>query len=96
MATTFLPSPSAVIVLPGHRARTLVVRGALVIAYRAGTAVTLTGEGLLLHARDALDRRFSKVRRSWLANVGRHMPIGAAVLILGVDAYLWLGAAVLI
>src|SRR5207302_11052317 len=35
-------------------------RGALVIAYRAGTAVTLTGEGLLLHARDALDRRFSK------------------------------------
>ena len=65
------------------------------VAYGAGMAATFTGAGLLLlDARDALDRRFSKVRRSWLANVGRLVPIGTAVMILDVGVYLLLRAAV--
>jgi nickel/cobalt exporter len=94
----FLPSPSAVVVLLGAIALGRSWFGVLlIVAYGAGMAATLTGAGLLLlHARDALDRRLARVRQSWLANVGRLVPIGTAVVILGVGAYLSLRAAILI
>jgi ABC-type nickel/cobalt efflux system permease component RcnA len=87
----FLPSPSAVVVLLGAIALGRAWFGAvLVIAYGAGMAATLTGAGLLvLHARDALDRRFVGLRSSRLAAMaGRLVPVGTAVVIVGVGAYL--------
>jgi ABC-type nickel/cobalt efflux system permease component RcnA len=87
----FLPSPSAVVVLLGAIALGRAWFGAvLVIAYGAGMAATLTGAGLLvLHARDALDRRLVGLRSSRLAGMaGRLLPVGTAVVILGVGAYL--------
>jgi ABC-type nickel/cobalt efflux system permease component RcnA len=87
----FLPSPSAVVVLLGAIALGRAWFGAvLVIAYGAGMAATLTGAGLLvLHARDALDRRFVGLRSSRLAAMaGRLVPAGTAVVIVGVGAYL--------
>jgi ABC-type nickel/cobalt efflux system permease component RcnA len=87
----FLPSPSAVVVLLGAIALGRAWFGAvLVIAYGAGMAATLTGAGLLvLHARDALDRRFVGLRSSRLAGMaGRLVPVGTAVVIVGVGAYL--------
>jgi ABC-type nickel/cobalt efflux system permease component RcnA len=94
----FLPSPSAVVVLLGAIALGRSWFGVLlVVAYGAGMASTLTGAGLLLlHARDALDRRFARVRESWLARLSRLVPIGTAVVIIGVGAYLSLRAATLI
>jgi nickel/cobalt exporter len=87
----FLPSPSAVVVLLGAIALGRAWFGAvLVIAYGAGMAATLTGAGLLvLHARDALDRRLVGLRSSRLAGMaGRLVPVGTAVVIVGVGAYL--------
>jgi ABC-type nickel/cobalt efflux system permease component RcnA len=87
----FLPSPSAVVVLLGAIALGRAWFGAvLVIAYGAGMAATLTGAGLLvLHARDALERRFVGLRSSRLAGMaGRLVPVGTAVVIVGVGAYL--------
>jgi len=87
----FLPSPSAVVVLLGAIALGRAWFGAvLVIAYGAGMAATLTGAGLLvLHARDALDRRLVGLRSSRLAGVaGRLVPVGTGVVIVGVGAYL--------
>jgi ABC-type nickel/cobalt efflux system permease component RcnA len=94
----FLPSPSAVVVLLGAIALGRSWFGVLlVVAYGAGMAATLTGAGLLLlHARDALDRRFTRIRESWLAHLSRLLPIGTAVVIIGVGAYLSLRAATLI
>jgi ABC-type nickel/cobalt efflux system permease component RcnA len=93
----FLPSPSAVVVLLGAIALGRSWFGVLlVVAYGAGMAATLTGAGLLLlHARDALDRRFARVRESWLARLSRQVPTGTAVVIIGVGAYLSLRAATL-
>jgi ABC-type nickel/cobalt efflux system permease component RcnA len=87
----FLPSPSAVVVLLGAIALGRAWFGAvLVVAYGAGMAATLTGAGLLvLHARDALDRRLVGLRSSRLAGMaGRLIPVGTAVVIVGVGAYL--------
>jgi nickel/cobalt exporter len=87
----FLPSPSAVVVLLGAIALGRAWFGAvLVIAYGAGMAATLTGAGLLvLRARDALDRRLVGLRSSRLAGVvGRLIPVGTAVVIVGVGTYL--------
>jgi ABC-type nickel/cobalt efflux system permease component RcnA len=87
----FLPSPSAVVVLLGAIALGRAWFGAvLVLAYGAGMAATLTGAGLLvLHARDALDRRLVRLRSSRLAGMaGRLVPVGTAVVIVGVGAYL--------
>jgi len=87
----FLPSPSAVVVLLGAIALGRAWFGAvLVIAYGAGMAATLTGAGLLvLHARDALDRRLVGLRSSRLAGMaGRLVPVGTAVVIVSVGAYL--------
>jgi len=66
----------------------------LVIAYGAGMAATLTGAGLLvLRARDAFDRRLGQLRSSRLvAAAGRLLPVGTAVVIVGVGAYLSLRA----
>jgi len=87
----FLPSPSAVVVLLGAIALGRAWFGAaLVVAYGAGMAATLTGAGLLvLHARDALDRRLVGLRSSRLAGMaGRLVPVGTAVVIVSVGAYL--------
>jgi len=87
----FLPSPSAVVVLLGAIALGRAWFGAvLVVAYGAGMAATLTGAGLLvLHARDALDRRLVGLRSSRLAGMaGRLVPVGTGVVIVGVGAYL--------
>jgi ABC-type nickel/cobalt efflux system permease component RcnA len=87
----FLPSPSAVVVLLGAIALGRAWFGAvLVLGYGAGMAATLTGAGLLvLHARDALDRRLVRLRSSRLAGMaGRLVPVGTAVVIVGVGAYL--------
>jgi nickel/cobalt exporter len=87
----FLPSPSAVVVLLGAIALGRAWFGAvLVVAYGAGMAATLTGAGLLvLHARNALDRRLVGLRSSRLAGMaGRLVPVGTAVVIVSVGAYL--------
>ncbi|GAC1366457.1 MAG: hypothetical protein NVSMB32_10780 [Actinomycetota bacterium] len=91
----FLPSPSAVVVLLGAIALGRTWFGVLlVVAYGLGMAATLTGAGLvLLYARGALDRRLSRARRHWLADLSQLVPLATATVIVAVGAYLAVRAA---
>jgi nickel/cobalt transporter (NicO) family protein len=86
LAGGLVPSPSAVVVLLGGIAIGHAWFGvALVLAYGAGMAATLTGIGLLLaHARGRIDRRLAGSAGSLLARAGRLLPVATAALIVAV------------
>lgn len=79
-----VPSPSALVVLLGAIALGRAWFGlALVVAYGAGMALTLTGAGLLLvRCRQLLDRRGGWDRGRVLVRVGRLLPVGSAAVIV--------------
>jgi nickel/cobalt transporter (NicO) family protein len=86
LAGGLVPSPSAVVVLLGGIALGHAWFGvALVLAYGAGMAATLTGVGLLLaHLRTRVDRRLSVPAGSPLARAGRLLPVATASVIVAV------------
>jgi nickel/cobalt transporter (NicO) family protein len=86
LAGGLVPSPSAVVVLLGGIALGHAWFGvALVLAYGAGMAATLTGVGLLLaHLRTRVDRRLSVPAGSLLARAGRLLPVVTASVIVAV------------
>jgi nickel/cobalt exporter len=80
-----VPSPSAVVVLLAGIALGRAWFGvALVLAYGAGMAATLTGIGLLLaHLRNRMDRRLRLPAGSLVARLGRLLPaVTASVIVL--------------
>jgi len=84
LAGGLVPSPSAVVVLLGGIALGRAWFGvALVLAYGAGMAATLTGIGLLLaHLRTRMDRRLRLRTGSPLARLGRLLPVATASVIV--------------
>jgi len=85
LAGGLVPSPSAVVVLLAGIALERAWFGvALVLAYGAGMAATLTGIGLLLaHLRNRMDRRLQLPTGSLLARLGRLLPaVTASVIVL--------------
>jgi nickel/cobalt transporter (NicO) family protein len=86
LAGGLVPSPSAVVVLLGGIALGRAWFGvALVLAYGAGMAATLTGVGLLLaKLRTRMDRRLQLPAGSLPARAGRLLPAAtASVIVLG-------------
>jgi ABC-type nickel/cobalt efflux system permease component RcnA len=62
---------------------------ALVLAYGAGMAATLTGVGLFLaHLRTRVDRRLAVPAGSLLARAGRLLPLATASVIVAVGVAL--------
>ena len=86
LAGGMVPSPSAVVVLLGGIALGHAWFGvALVLAYGAGMAATLTGVGLLLaHARGRVDRHLAGRARPGplLARTARLLPVATASVIV--------------
>jgi nickel/cobalt exporter len=84
LAGGLVPSPSAVVVLLGGIALGRAWFGvALVLAYGAGMAATLTGVGLLLaHLRTRMDRRLQLPAGSLPARLGRLLPAATASVIV--------------
>ena len=85
LAGGLVPSPSAVVVLLAGIALGRAWFGvALVLAYGAGMAATLTGIGLLLaHLRTRMDRRLRVPAGSLVARLGRLLPaVTASVIVL--------------
>ena len=84
LAGGLVPSPSAVVVLLGGIALGRAWFGvALVLAYGAGMAATLTGIGLLLaQLRTRMDRRLQVPTGSLLARLGRLLPAVTASVIV--------------
>jgi ABC-type nickel/cobalt efflux system permease component RcnA len=85
LAGGLVPSPSAVVVLLAGIALGRAWFGvALVLAYGAGMAATLTGVGLLLaHLRNRMDRRLRLPAGSLVARLGRMLPaVTASVIVL--------------
>ena len=86
LAGGMVPSPSAVVVLLGGIALGHAWFGvALVLAYGAGMAATLTGIGLLLaHARGRVDRHLAgrSRPRPLLARAARLLPVATASVIV--------------
>ena len=84
LAGGLVPSPSAVVVLLGGIALGRAWFGvALVLAYGAGMAATLTGIGLLLaRLRARMDRRLQLPAGSLLAKAGRLLPAVTASVIV--------------
>jgi len=85
LAGGLVPSPSAVVVLLAGIALGRAWFGvALVLAYGAGMAATLTGIGLLLaHLRNRMDRRLRLPAGSLVARLGRLLPaVTASVIVL--------------
>ena len=85
LAGGLVPSPSAVLVLLAGIALGRAWFGvALVLAYGAGMAATLTGIGLLLaHLRNRMDRRLQLPAGSLVARLGRLLPaVTASVIVL--------------
>jgi nickel/cobalt exporter len=85
LAGGLVPSPSAVVVLLAGIALGRAWFGvALVLAYGAGMAATLTGIGLLLaHLRNRMDRRLRVPAGSLVARLGRLLPaVTASVIVL--------------
>ena len=84
LAGGLVPSPSAVVVLLGGIALGQAWLGAaLVLAYGAGMAATLTGVGLLLaHLRTRMDRRLRLPAGGLLARLGRLLPAATAAVIV--------------
>jgi nickel/cobalt exporter len=90
LAGGLVPSPSAVVVLLGGIALGHAWFGvALVLAYGAGMAATLTGVGLFLaHLRTRVDRRLAVPAGSLLARAGRLLPLATASVIVAVGVAL--------
>jgi nickel/cobalt exporter len=85
LAGGLVPSPSAVVVLLAGIALGRAWFGvALVLAYGAGMAATLTGIGLLLaQLRNRMDRRLRVPAGSLMARLGRLLPaVTASVIVL--------------
>ena len=87
-----VPSPSAIVVLLGAIALGRAWFGvALVIAYGAGMALTLTGAGLaLVRARGAIERRLSSpgAAAGRLASLAGRLPVLTAACIVAGGLFL--------